>query len=229
MLVSTHDDLEMIHLLVVDDQKVFRMGLAQVTEGTEFSICEEAGSIQEGLSKFETSQYDLVVIDARLPDGDGLALAKRLKERVPSQRVLILSEQLSPSFMAMAIGAGVNGYIHKGESQSDILKGLRRAASGENLWTNSQCKQANNASQTPQLVADVEVSFTSREQSVFKLLVDGQTNREIATTLDITYETTKEHIRNIFRKIGVSDRTQAAVWAVRKNIFQEANVVTAAL
>jgi DNA-binding NarL/FixJ family response regulator len=106
----------------------------------------------------------------------------------------------------------------KGASRDDLLKAIKNAASGENSWTRDELRRVTGALATPRLNADVEVPLTQRESEVLRQLALGLTNKEIALALHISYETVKEHVQHILRKIGVSDRTQAAVWAVRKGL-----------
>ena len=116
----------------------------------------------------------------------------------------------------MALGAA--GYVLKGSPRDALLETIRTAAAGENAWTREELRRVTGALATPRLAADVEVPLTQRESEVLRQLSLGLTNKEIAQALDISYETVKEHVQHILRKIGVSDRTQAAVWAVRKEL-----------
>ena len=95
---------------------------------------------------------------------------------------------------------------------------IQKAASGESAWTRDELRRVTGALATPRLTADVEVPLTQRESEVLRQLAFGLTNKEIALALHISYETVKEHVQHILRKVGVSDRTQAAVWAVRNNL-----------
>jgi DNA-binding NarL/FixJ family response regulator len=99
-----------------------------------------------------------------------------------------------------------------------LLSAIRKAARGESVWTREELRRVTGALATPRLAADVDVPLTQRESEVLRLLALGQTNKEIAQALHISYETIKEHVQHILRKLGVSDRTQAAVWAVRKKL-----------
>ncbi len=113
---------------------------------------------------------------------------------------------------------GAAGYLLKGASREELLAGIRKAASGENAWSREELRRITGALATPRLAADVDVPLTQRESEVLRLLAMGMTNKEIAQSLHISYETVKEHVQHILRKLGVSDRTQAAVWAVRKKL-----------
>ena len=99
-----------------------------------------------------------------------------------------------------------------------MVSAINTAATGEGVWTRDELRRVTGALATPRLAADVEVPLTQRESEVLKQLALGLTNKEIANSLTISYETVKEHVQHILRKIGVSDRTQAAVWAVRHEL-----------
>jgi DNA-binding NarL/FixJ family response regulator len=113
---------------------------------------------------------------------------------------------------------GAQGYLLKGASREELLTALRAAAAGENIWTREELRRVTGALAAPRAVGDVDVPLTQRESEVLRQLAHGLTNKEIAQSLTISYETVKEHVQHILRKIGVSDRTQAAVWAVRKGL-----------
>ena len=119
---------------------------------------------------------------------------------------------------ARAVALGAAGYVLKDSHRDKLLDSIRGAATGETVWTREELRRVTGALATPRLSAEVEVPLTQRESEVLKQLALGLTNKEIAQALHISYETVKEHVQHILRKIGVTDRTQAAVWAVRKQL-----------
>ena len=114
---------------------------------------------------------------------------------------------------------GAAGYLTKEQPLSVLLDACRKAVEGESLWTTEMLRRVNVSIASLQLGKEQEVQLTSREIQVLTHMSDGATNKEIAAQLEISYETVKEHVQNVLRKIGVSDRTQAAVWAVRNRII----------
>ena len=153
-----------------------------------------------------------------MPEGDGLTTLGRIKLDRPEMPVLMLSTYDNPTYVARAVALGANGYLLKGSNREKIISSIRRVATGENVWTREELRRVTGALATPRLAADVEVPLTQRESEVLRQLALGLTNKEIAQALSISYETVKEHVQHILRKVGVSDRTQAAVWAVRQGL-----------
>ena len=207
-----------IKLLVVDDHEVVRAGLKSLFAGTEIKIVAEAVSGEQALRLALKHEPDVVLMDIRMPDGDGLNALGRIKLDRANMPILILSTFDNPTYVARAVALGACGFVLKGVSKEKLIDAIRRAAAGESAWTRDELRRVTGALATPRLTADVEVPLTQRESEVLRQLAFGLTNKEIALALHISYETVKEHVQHILRKIGVSDRTQAAVWAVRKGL-----------
>jgi DNA-binding NarL/FixJ family response regulator len=207
-----------IKLLIADDHEVVRTGLCSMLAGSEIEVVAQATTGEEVISLVLSHQPDVVLLDIRMPQTDGLNCLGRLKMDHPTLPVLMLSTYDNPTYAARAVALGANGYILKGTSRDRLLESLRTAAAGENAWTREELRRVTGALATPRMNADVEVPLTQRESEVLRYLVQGLTNKEIAGVLQISYETVKEHVQHILRKVGVSDRTQAAVWAVRNGL-----------
>lgn len=211
-----------IRLLVVDDHEVVRCGLRSLFQGTEIQVTGEAASGEEAVNKAkkEKDKYDVVLLDVRMSEGDGLNALGRIKLDRPELPIVILSAYDNPSYIARAVALGAAGYVLKGSPREELLDAVRKASVGDSTWTRDNLRRVTGALATPRLNLDSEVPLTQRESEVLRHLTSGATNKEIARTLEISYETVKEHVQHILRKIGVSDRTQAAVWAVRKGLIQ---------
>jgi DNA-binding NarL/FixJ family response regulator len=207
-----------IKLLIADDHEVVRSGLKSLLAGTEVKVIAEVATGAEAVKAALEGDPDVVMLDIRMPDGDGLTALGRIKLDKPELPILILSTFDNPTYVARAVALGANGYLLKGCTREALLAAIRTAAAGESAWTRDELRRVTGALATPRLTADVEVPLTQRESEVLRQLAYGLTNKEIANTLHISYETVKEHVQHILRKIGVSDRTQAAVWAVRKDL-----------
>lgn len=207
-----------IKIVVADDHEVVRSGLKSILAGTDIKIVGEASSGEQAVKLALKHNPDVVVLDIRMAEGDGLNALGRIKLDRPEMPVMILSTFDNPTYVARAVALGACGYILKGVPREKIVESIRAAASGQNTWTREELRRVTGALATPRLNSDVEVPLTQRESEVLRQLALGLTNKEIAATLHISYETVKEHVQHILRKIGVSDRTQAAVWSVRKGL-----------
>ena len=207
-----------IKLLIADDHEVVRTGLKSLLAGTDIKIVAEAAGGEAAVRLALKHNPDVVLLDVRMPDGDGLNALGRIKLDRPNMPVVMFSTYDNPTYVARAVALGANGYVLKGMSKDKLIQAIKTAAAGENAWTREELRRVTGALATPRLTNDVEVPLTQRESEVLRQLAFGLTNKEIAQALHISYETVKEHVQHILRKIGVSDRTQAAVWAVRKGL-----------
>lgn len=207
-----------IRILIADDHEIVRKGLRALFDGTEIQVVAEASNGKDALKYALEKKIDVAVLDVRMPDLDGLNVLGRVKLDKPDLPILMLSAFDNPTYVARAVALGAAGYVLKNDGGKKLIAAIKKAASGESTWTREELRRVTGALATPRLNADVEVPLTQRESEVLRQLALGLTNKEIAQALHISYETVKEHVQHILRKIGVSDRTQAAVWAVRKEL-----------
>jgi DNA-binding NarL/FixJ family response regulator len=207
-----------LRLLIADDHEVIRYGLKSLLADTDIKVVAEAATAQAAVKYALENEVDLVLMDIRMPDGDGLSTLGRIKLDKPDLPILMMSAFDNPTYVARAVALGASGYLLKGCTRDELIKAIIGAAAGESLFTREELRRVSGALATPRLTADVEVALTQRENEILKQLATGMTNKEIAGKLNISYETVKEHVQHILRKIGVTDRTQAAVWAVRKEL-----------
>ena len=207
-----------IRLLIADDHEVVRSGLESLMAGSEIEVVAAAEDGDAAVRLTNKHKPDVVMLDIRMTEGDGLTALGQIKSQHPTLPVLIMSTYDNPTYVARAVALGAAGYLLKGCSREQLLGAIRKAAGGEQAWTRDELRRVTGALATPRLAADVDVPLTQRESEVLRQLAFGLTNKEIAQSLHISYETVKEHVQHILRKIGVSDRTQAAVWAVRKGL-----------
>ena len=208
----------MIRLMVIDDHEIVRSGMVRMLRGTEIQLIAESNSgenILEGIAQYHP---DVILLDVRMENGDGLTALGRAKVEYPKIPVLMLSTYDNPTYVARAVALGASGYLSKSLDREQIIEAIVSAYKGGNSWTREALRRVAGALATPRIAADVDVPLTHRESEVLEQLAEGLTNKEIAMSLGISYETVKEHVQHILRKIGVSDRTQAAVWAVRQGI-----------
>jgi DNA-binding NarL/FixJ family response regulator len=153
-----------------------------------------------------------------MPDGDGLTALSRIKLEKPKLPVLLFSAFDNLASIAQAIDLGASGFLLKGCSRDEFLNAIRIVVAGENIWNRKRRQTASRSLRTSGRVGTLEASLTERESEVLHKIVLGLSNDQIAAKLEITSETVKEHVQHVFRKLGVGDRTQAAVWAVRNGL-----------
>jgi DNA-binding NarL/FixJ family response regulator len=207
-----------IRLLIADDHEVLRSGVKAMLADTEINVIAEVATGQAAAAYALGHDVDVVLLDVRMPEGDGLAALGRIKLDKPNLPILMLSTSDNPMYASRAIAHGASGYLLEDCTRDELLNAIRKAATGESVFTRDELRRMTGALATPRMTTDIDVPLTQREGEVLRQLAYGLTNKEIAQSLHISYETIKEHVQRIFRKIGVDDRTQAAVWAIRKGL-----------
>jgi DNA-binding NarL/FixJ family response regulator len=204
-----------IRVLVADDHEIVRRGLVELFGGTEIEVVAEADGGRQVLEMARKHKPDVILLDIRMPEGDGLEALSRLRMDHSETPVLVLSTYDNPAYIAKAVALGAAGYVCKGTERDRLLDAVREVAAGKSAWKRTELRRVTGAMVAPRLPAAVDVPLTQRESEVLIQIAEGKTNQETAEELGISIETVKEHVQNLLRKIGVRDRTQAAVWAVR--------------
>lgn len=207
-----------IRLLIADDHEVVRHGLTSLLADTDIQVVGEATNGEEVLVRARELKPDIVLLDIRMGETDGLKALEQFRQEQPKLPILVLSMYDNPTYTARAVALGANGYLLKGCSRDELIEAIRIVAAGHDMWTRDELRRVSGALATPRLQGDIEVPLTRREAEVLAMVSQGLTNKEIAKALFISPETVKEHVQRILKKIGVADRTQAAVWAVRKGL-----------
>lgn len=207
-----------IRVLIADDHEVVRSGLSSLLQGSDAEIVAQAGTGHETVRLARETKPDVVLLDIRMPDNDGLAALEDLHKEFPKLPVVILSTYDNPTYMARALTLGARDYLLKGCSREQLLSSISAAAAGHEGSQSDELQRVAEAMDTPEVMVDEGIALTRRETQVLKHVALGLSNKEIGTSLDISIETVKEHVQNILRKISATDRTQAAVWAVRKGL-----------
>lgn len=207
-----------IRMLVADDHEVIRSGMASMLEGTEIEIVGQAGSGEETVTLARELKPDVISLDIRMENGDGLTALEKIREAMPESKVMILSTFDNPTYVARAHALGAKEYILKGSSRDQLVDAIRAVAAGKESPRQGQMSRIAGQMATRNKQPDSEIPLTQRETQVLRHLALGLSNKEIAQSLEISIETVKEHVQHLLRKMGVNDRTQAAVWAVRKGL-----------
>ena len=212
-----------IPVLLVDDHAIWRGGIKAMLEDTEFRVVGEAASGPEGVELARSLAPRLILLDIRMSGGDGLDALESLKEQAPGSAVIMLTTYDNPTYMARAVAAGAAGYLLKGVPFEELITALRAVVRGEMLISpQSLTKSLRSVSQNAALSRDLIQPLSVREEEVLRLLSTGLTNREIGVLLFISESTVKTHVEHIIGKLNVSDRVQAAVWAARHGLADEA-------
>jgi DNA-binding NarL/FixJ family response regulator len=207
-----------IKVLVADDHEVVRQGLASLLSGSDIKIVAEADSAERAVQLVKKHRPDVVLLDIRMPNGDGLCALERIRYEQPDARVVMLSTYDNPTYIARAAAMGACDYVLKGSTRQELITAITAAAQGESPSNSGELKKISSAMSTRDECRDSDVPLTQRELQVLRHMALGLSNKEIGKSLKISVETVKEHVQNVLRKIAVTDRTQAAVWAVRKGL-----------
>jgi DNA-binding NarL/FixJ family response regulator len=207
-----------IRLLVADDHAVVRAGVVSMLRETDICVVAEACDGAQALEMAQKHRPDVVLLDVRMPEVDGMACLSKMKAELPNVPVVIFTAHDNPTYIARAVALGAAGYLVKSASQAELISALLQVATGESLWSRENLRRVTGTITNSKPNNELEVPLTRRESEVLKQLALGLSNKEIAQALNISYETVKEHVQHVLRKLGVSDRTQAAVWAVRKGV-----------
>lgn len=208
-----------ISVLVADDHEVVRTGLARLLEGSDITIVAEAENGEQAVEKTLEHNPDVVLMDIRMPEGDGLAALEKIRKTKPDVRIVMLSTYDNPTYVARSVALGANDYVLKDSGRDELIEAITRAAAGESPSEDSILHRIKDTmSRRRERLDRNEIPLTNRELQVLRHVALGLSNREIGRSLGISIETVKEHVQNILRKIDASDRTQAAVWAIKKGL-----------
>lgn len=204
-----------IKVVIADDHPVVRSGLASLLEGTGISVVGQAGSGKEAIALARKHRPHVVLLDIRMSDGDGLDTLERLQQAMPQTRVIMLSTYDNPTYIARARALGASDYLLKGSTRQQIVQTIAAVAAGQALERHVQVRRVARIMAARDPLPQPAAGLTRREAQVLRHLALGLSNKEIGRSLSISAETVKEHIQRLLLKINATDRTQAAVWAVK--------------
>lgn len=209
-----------VKVMIADDHSMIREGLKQLLElEGDFEVVAEACDGLECLDKLASVIPDILLLDINMPNMNGLEVLQKLKEKKIKVKVLVLTVHNEVEYLLKAVDIGVNGYLLKDSESAELKKAILAVVSGENYIQPSLIPVLN-SKMIDRNKDNVKIeSLTRREMDVLKLLAVGMYNKEVAEQLDISERTVKNHVSNIFKKINVTDRTQAAVFAIRNNLI----------
>ncbi|MCM1257143.1 MAG: response regulator transcription factor [Roseburia sp.] len=208
-----------IRVMIADDHSMIREGLKQLLElEGRFEVVAEANDGEECLQIINTMNPDVLLLDINMPKKNGLEVLHELKNRHSKMKVLVLTVHNEVEYLMKAMDIGINGYLLKDSESAKLKKAILTVIRGETYIQPDLIPILNSKMKNMKNDQDKLESLTRRELDVLKNLAVGMYNKEIAIKLDISERTVKNHVSNIFKKISVSDRTQAAVFAIRNNL-----------
>jgi DNA-binding NarL/FixJ family response regulator len=214
---------ESARLVIADDHELARAGLrAMLTGQRGLEVVGEAANGHEALMLCRRLQPDLALIDVRMPVQDGLTTCRAIKQECPATSVILVTIHENPEYLLEALKEGAAGYVLKDISQHELITAVQGVLSGESILNKDLVilLLRRMASETPSPEELPAGRLSPREREVLQLLTQGQTNREIAQNLTVSVSTVKIHVEHILAKLGVSDRTQAAVRAIELGLLQ---------
>lgn len=210
-----------IKVMLVDDHILMREGIRQLLEfDGSIEVIAEAGDGEECLQKLKECKPDVLLLDINMPKKNGIEVLEEIKEKNIHVKVLILTVHSEVEYLIKAVDIGVDGYILKDSESAELKKAINTVLSGESYIQPKLIPILNNKLFARDMDKEKIASLTSRELEVLIQVANGMFNKEIATNLNISERTVKNHISNIFKKIDVSDRTQAAVFAIKNDIIK---------
>ena len=207
-----------VKVVIADDHEVVRRGLASLLAGSEVKIVVEASNGEEAVKLTKKHKPDVVLLDIRMTGKDGLGALEKIRKDMPGVRCVMLSTFDNPTYVARAVAAGAHDYMLKGCTRAELINSITGAASGQLPVRAGEMRRVATTMANRVGPSDPDIPLTQRETQVLRHMALGLSNKEIAQSLTISVETVKEHVQNVLRKLAVSDRTQAAVWAVRRGI-----------
>ena len=214
----------MPRILLCDDHSLFRQGLKSILE-TEpgFRVIGEAATGREAVRYALETRPDVILMDIQMPELDGVAASKEILAEAPDARVIILTMYRQDTYVFEAIKVGARGYLLKDADANDLISAIRRVAEGETLLSAEMAASILDEfkkvkAEVPEHVGHKLSELTEREAAILRLLAQGASNQEIAEALSVSEKTVRNRLSEIFSKLRLNNRTQAALYALREGI-----------
>lgn len=209
-----------VKVMIADDHSMIREGLKQLLElEGDFEVIEEACDGVDCLEKLFKVKPDILLLDINMPNMNGLEVLEKLKEKKIKVKVLVLTVHNEVEYLLKAVDIGINGYLLKDSESAELKKAILSVVGGEDYIQPSLIPVLNAKMIDRNKDSEKIEKLTKREIEVLKLLAVGMYNKEVAENLGISERTVKNHVSSIFKKLGVADRTQAAVFTIRNNLI----------
>lgn len=212
--------MKAINVMIADDHSMIREGLKQLLElDGDFKVIAEACGGEDCLNKLAVQIPDILLLDINMPNLNGLEVLQKIRSENIKIKVLVLTVHNEVEYLLKAVDIGVNGYLLKDSGSAELKKAIISVMNGEDYIQPSLIPVLNSKMIDRNHDNALIEELTRRELQVLKLLAVGKYNKEVAEELEISERTVKNHVSNIFKKIHVTDRTQAAVFAIRNNLI----------
>jgi DNA-binding NarL/FixJ family response regulator len=219
--MSTATETRVARVLIADDQTLFRSGLARLLEeDPRVEIIGQAVDGADVVKRAATLKPDVVLMDVKMPNLDGIEATRRIVSEHPEIKVLVLTTFDADSYVLQALRAGASGYVLKDSQPSAIISSILSVMSGERVMASAVANRVLDmltGATTPKEFYD---GLTAREIEIIKLLAIGQANKQIAYRLHISEKTVRNHVSHMYEKLGIYDRSQAVLYAVRKGLVE---------
>ncbi len=207
-----------LRLLLVDDHAIVREGLRALLDDTdEIAIVGEASNGDEAVSAALSLKPDVVLIDLKMPGLKAPEAIRRIRAELPATQVLVLTSYAEEGQVQEVMGQGALGYVLKDIAKAELVRAIRTVATGQ-PWLDAEAQRSLLAQLRKPAAADPLAELTERERSVLELIAQGRSNKQIGRTLNLTEGTIKGYVSSILSKLGLEDRTQAALFAVRHGV-----------
>ena len=209
-----------IRVMIADDHAVLREGLRFMLDGADgLEIVAEAANGKEVLEQLESVVPDVLFIDVKMPEMDGLTALAHISERHPELPVLVLSMYDDPGYVETAIRSGAAGYLLKTASREELIRAVHAAHAGDGYLQPEITPLVLKRFATRSALHEVDIDLAPREQEVLQLIADGQSTKQIANTLHLSESTVKTYLRTLFEKLGASHRAHAVALALRYHLI----------
>jgi len=210
-------------VLIVDDHELAREALVSILgRESDVEVVGEATDGEKAVAMAGRLRPDLVLMDVRMPEMDGLAATQAIKRELPGARVLLLTTYDTPEYVLAGLRTGADGYLLKGASKQELLRAIRAILRGEQMVQPDLATSIlRGVAQERGEAAAAEPALTDRQRDVLRLVADGRSNPEIASELHVSLNTVKTHVVHVLHRLGVTDRTQAAVRAAQLGLLDD--------
>jgi len=216
--------MERIRVMLVEDHSMVRQGLKQLIElENDIKVVAEAADGIQAADFYQIEKPDIVLMDINMPKKNGLQALELIKQRDPNAKIIMLTIHQDKEYLFQSLQLGASGYVLKDADGYVLIEAIRKVFSGETYIQPSMAKELviefKKYLQSGKTASKKDCVLSDRELEILRLIAKGFLNKEIAKTLYISEKTVKNHVSNIFKKLKVSDRTQAAVFALKHNII----------